>query len=304
MDKSEYELERDRNMAENAQHLAALGIEPLVKPKKRVTAPKPRKKKPAAPLKPARASGRLAGKPLADEASLFAALDGALADADAEKDEAYEQLRFEQAYRASKKPRLSAAQSAELHALEAAAPGAAPAATSAVGYVGTPLTAVELAAAEQAADNLANGAVHGGLKGAERMEFLKKGQYWGAARALLRASAVRRPAWLDDLEAFLPRTSKTTMSQENRDQTMFALERACAGLGLSWKALPEGEGAPPDEVDAMEYENLPARAPRSAPRRGRGPTQDASHHLTQKRESRLIRVNFLLLKYRGTILNR
>ena len=28
-DKSEYELERDRNMAENAQHLAALGIEPL-----------------------------------------------------------------------------------------------------------------------------------------------------------------------------------------------------------------------------------------------------------------------------------
>ena len=29
MDKSEYELERDRNMAENAQHLAALGIEPL-----------------------------------------------------------------------------------------------------------------------------------------------------------------------------------------------------------------------------------------------------------------------------------
>ena len=36
MDKSEYELERDRNMAENAQHLAALGIEPLVKPKKRV----------------------------------------------------------------------------------------------------------------------------------------------------------------------------------------------------------------------------------------------------------------------------
>ena len=241
-DKSEYELERDRNMAENAQHLAALGIEPLVKPKKRVTAPKPKKKKPAAPLKPARASGRLAGKPLADEASLFAALDGALADADAEKDEAYEQLRFEQAYRASKKPRLSAAQSAELHALEAAAPGAAPAATSAVGYVGTPLTAAELAAAEQAADNLANGAVHGGLKGAERMEFLKKGQYWGAARALLRASGVRRPAWLDDLEAFLPRTSKTTMSQENRDQTMFALERACAGLGLSWKALPEGEG--------------------------------------------------------------
>ena len=66
-DKSEYELERDRNMAENAQHLAALGIEPLVKPKKRVTAPKPKKKKPAAPLKPARASGRLAGKPLADE---------------------------------------------------------------------------------------------------------------------------------------------------------------------------------------------------------------------------------------------
>ena len=118
---------------------------------------------------PARASGRLAGKPLADEASLFAALDGALADADAEKDEAYEQLRFEQAYRASKKPRLSAAQSAELHGLEAAAPGAAPAATSAVGYVGTPLTAAELAAAEQAADNLANGAVHGGLKGAERM---------------------------------------------------------------------------------------------------------------------------------------
>lgn len=50
---------------------------------------------------------------------------------------------------------------------------------------------------------------------------------------------MRWPSWLGKIEAALPKMGSTQSAQ---DQTMFAIERAACGMGLEYKAWPDGVG--------------------------------------------------------------
>lgn len=221
MELSAYEKERLANIEANKAKLVELGIDEAVTDiraqKKPVSRKRPRDAKP--PAKPTRASGRLAGEVIVEEVSGSAALDAL----DALEDKAKGYL--DPLKRASNVPRLTPEQSAKLNSLEPVSAG--------------PLSAEELEAVELARDDQVSERTAGGWAAHKA----KGTNMYAEKRAILRASAsehgLRWPTWLGKIQAALPPMGTTETA---RDQTMFAIERAACGLGLDYKAWPEGVG--------------------------------------------------------------
>jgi len=101
------------------------------------------------------------------------------------------------------------------------------------------VTEAELAALELARDDLSTQKTAGGWQA-----HTKKGtSLWGEKRQILHMAApkhgLRWPSWLGKIESALPPMGTTPAA---RDQTMYAIERAACGLGLDYRAWPEGVG--------------------------------------------------------------
>jgi len=128
-------------------------------------------------------------------------------------------------HRPSNKPRLSSSQSKQLEQL---AGGTEPT------LMGQPLTPKEAAACCTAQTELSANSI--GRLGAIKMG---NAEYYGNARDTLKQqSGIRLPGWLDQLEKVV----LGGKSVANRNQTMFALERACCGLGLRHRSWPDSVG--------------------------------------------------------------
>jgi hypothetical protein len=108
-----------------------------------------------------------------------------------------------------------------------------------------PLTAQEVAAVHAARLNLRGVGAGSGYKGRNT---------WEEKRVLLRGTpGVRRPSWMDTLA----RSGDFGKTPEARAQTLFALERAAAGLGLEYTHWPSGVGVLLGGVTMEEMRGVP-----------------------------------------------
>ncbi|KAL3910535.1 MAG: hypothetical protein SGPRY_009019 [Prymnesium sp.] len=119
-----------------------------------------------------------------------------------------------------------------------------------------PLSDEEVQAAIQARDYLLMES-----SGGSRESRARGISHWGEKRALLREArdlfGLRWPSWLDKIQQALPPMGTT---ESARDQTMFAIERAACGLGLDYKAWPDGVGV------LLANEEATPNQPRPRPR--------------------------------------
>jgi hypothetical protein len=115
----------------------------------------------------------------------------------------------------------------------------------------SPLTPQEVTAVHAARHNLRGVGLGSGYKGRNT---------WEERRALLRGTAgVRRPSWLDALA----KSVDFGKTPEARAQTLFALERAAAGLGLEYAGWPVGVGVLLGGVTEVEMHGVPLAGVRS-----------------------------------------
>ena len=241
---SEYEKQREQNIAANKARLAELGIEEAAeavrtKPAEaKVVRKRPREPR-VAPA-PSRASRRLSGAP--EE------LMGLEMDDNDVPMPVIEEPRGDPLKQASNRPRLTAEQMARLNSLEEVSEG--------------PLTDAEVAGLEGLEDALHVGSwkVHKG----------KGTVMWGEKRKKLAELAAERslrwPSWLGKIQGALPPMGTTETA---RHQTMLTIEQAACGLGMTYKAWPEGVGvlldseeAPPTEGEADGASSAVAARPR------------------------------------------
>ena len=191
---SAYEELRLANIARNREQLKALGLDTAATAMKPTQPARKRARVEKASQAPTRGSRRLQGE---------------AADEEGEEEQTFVPRTVHQPLkRASREPRLTAAQSARLDAMEEAATG--------------PLTDDELLAVEQA-----------------REYVDEEGGGWSEKRRNLQDAAdmfgLRWPGWLAKIEDALPPMGST---QTARDQTMYAIMRAACGMGLEYQAWP------------------------------------------------------------------
>ncbi|KAL1529292.1 hypothetical protein AB1Y20_000246 [Prymnesium parvum] len=219
---SEYELQRQANMASNKARLVEMGLEAAADDIRSHTHRKPAQVKRArevtvSHVQPTRArSSRLSGLPPEVEP-----------DDDLIGDPVDLQLPIPRAgelKRGSTAPRLTVEQSAKLDAIEPVS--------------SAELTDEEVHAVKRAQEYLLNEST-----GSWREHQAKNTSLWAEKRQLLQEArdlfGLRWPTWLDQIQSKLPPMGAT---QSARDQTMFAIERAACGLGLGYKAWPNGVG--------------------------------------------------------------
>eukprot|EP00962_Isochrysis_galbana_P033740 scaffold11351_cov141-Isochrysis_galbana.AAC.7 len=230
---SVYELERLKNIRENDLRLDELGLLKQVaapassgkarkKTKRAAKPPPPTSIRKSARGSAGRASSTAAGA--AGEIPTAAEVESVLAPADSRDVRPLPRAN-------GAKRTLSSRQSALLESLEAG--GACP------------LTPQEVAAVHAARLNLRGVGAGSGYQGRNT---------WEEKRVLLRDTAgVRRPSWLD----MLARSVDFGKTAEARAQTLFALERAAAGLGLEYAGWPLGVGVLLGGVTEEEMHGVP-----------------------------------------------
>lgn len=224
-DLSAYELKRLQNIAGNNAKLAALGLEEAASAmrtqakggRKRQRVPAEPKAKPPPPTRSSRSRG-----PAPELHDVPAELDDrAIEDQDGDGlSSGPEKLK-----RSSDKPRLTAEQQAKLNTLEPVS--------------SAPLTETDIAPIGMADADLKANRTPGGWQAHKS----KGTSMYGEKRAILQDAArrhgLRWPEWLGKIEAALPPMGT---KQDARDQTMYTIERAACGLGLTYKHWPEGVG--------------------------------------------------------------
>lgn len=221
---SAYELQRLENIKENEAALRGLGLDSAAQGVRTAPVARKARKRPAETERPppprSSRSSRSRGPP-----PEFTDVPADLDDRTEEGVEGTDLRNYaEPLKRPSNLPRLTAEQSAKLDGLET---------VSAAPLTDAEVDALRLAREDLVEQRTGNWQVH-----------TKKGtSLYGEKRAILAASApargLRWPTWLSAIEAALPPMGTT---QSARDQTMFAIERAACGLGLDYKAWPEGVG--------------------------------------------------------------
>jgi len=218
---SAYEQQRLSNIQRNNDQLKELGLVDQhgksTTKFRRAERPKtlrtPRKRSAPQQIVSSRKSSRISGapppKPTLDDAALDALL--------GEKTRSF----IEPLKRASDKPRLTAAQMAKLHSLEATSEGV--------------VTDAEVSGLEGLREELVCGSW---------MDHQSKGtNMYAEKRAKLAALAAERglrwPSWLGKIQGALPPMGRTETA---RHQTMLSIEQAACGLGFTYHAWPEGTG--------------------------------------------------------------
>lgn len=220
---SEYELQRERNIAENNAHLQQLGLEGIVPPPRAVHRAAPRRQA-VRTLAPTRASARLAA--IADSRPAPSSRDdrrrARAADNSSESSDDASEYNTD-ASDASEEwvppppPKRARAvrefTEEELQRLQE---------SGIAGNLAPELSEAELAAVKEAREAIAT-----------------CGGGWSTKRAVLKQTpGLRWPPWLG-LIASRVRMGATHTAQ---DQTMLAIECAACGLGLRYHAWPEGVG--------------------------------------------------------------